>query len=99
MDKKGQLFTITITTGIILAFALVLGVLFGGLSLFTYIISISIFKIIGAVMIILTLVIFLTGKFKLSNKIVLIILGMGLALVLAPTINDSWNVPLSIMFN
>ena len=87
-----------ITAGLVLALALLVFVVFASASFFVYIVSISIWKLIGATLIILAVLAY-TGlaKFRLSEKIILILVSIGVILLMFPVLFPSANMPLATL--
>lgn len=94
MNKKG--FVFTLTAGLLLAGAVLLVVLFGGISLFTYVASISLWRLAGIAMLIILGVTFAMGK-PIPKDVAIYILVIGLILTLLPFVSDTFNIPLSAM--
>ncbi len=76
-----------LTTGIVLAFALVLVILFGGFSVVLWVLSRNIFQIVGgALLIIVALSYTNLGQFRLPRNIATTFIVVGGLLLIIPTI-------------
>ena len=86
MNKKGKI-SFALTAGTILAVALLVFVLFGGLSLFTWILGANLWKIIGIFLLVAVGLSYLIGRpipFSVGKWLLII----GVALVLLPFFSD-----------
>jgi len=96
-NKKGFFF---LTTGMILAVVALAIVLFGGVALTTWLLSVSVWRLAGVILIVFVGLSWLgIGKVRLSDKTIVILMLLGSGLVLLPALSDLFNMPLGILIN
>lgn len=100
INKKGILpLLIPITVGMVLALSLLVAVVFGGVALTTWILSISVWRLAGFTLLLLVGLSYLTGKFPIPQKIAMIMLLGGIVLMVLPVLSDSFLTPLSVVID
>jgi hypothetical protein len=98
INKRGILpLLIPVTVGMVLAFTLLVAVVFGGVALTTWILSVSVWRIAGFTLILLAGLSYLTGKFPIPKQIAMIMIIGGIVLVALPVLSDTFATPLSVI--
>jgi len=93
MNKRGFF---GLTVGLVVAITVLVAILFGGLAIFTYVASISLWRLAGVVLLVLAGLHFTKlGGFRMTEKVAMTMLIIGGALVVLPFISDTFNVSLS----
>ena len=98
-DRKGlvQLF-IPFTVPILLVIALIIAIIFGGVALTTYILSINVWRIAGSVLLIIAGLSYTGyGNIPIPQKVALTMLGVGFVLVLLPAVSDTFGTTLGVV--
>lgn len=97
MKNKNGVVSVAITVGLVLAVALVLAVLFSGISLVIAVLAFNVWRLAGLLVLATAILgVIGVGGIKLSQRNLLLMVGLGAGLILLPFFSDSFNLSLGV---